>query len=141
MPCGDMFHTADCVAVLLVDASNAFNSNNRKAELHNISILCPALSTVLHNTYSAAFRLFVVGKGKISSTEVTIQRDPLVMVMYVLAVVSLIRQLRSAILEACQAWLADDATVMGSLSSTGGNICLLMDQILANFLMPLKLFL
>ena len=49
----DMFQTADCEAALLVDASNAFNSINRKAALHNISILCPALSTLLCNTYSA----------------------------------------------------------------------------------------
>ena len=47
----EMFCTADCEAALLVDASNAFNSINRKAALHNIAILCPALSTVLHNTY------------------------------------------------------------------------------------------
>ena len=33
-------------AVLLVDASSAFNSQNRKLALHNISFLCPALATV-----------------------------------------------------------------------------------------------
>ena len=36
------------------------------------------------------------------------------MAMYALAVVPLIRQLRSAIPEACQAWFADDATAVGS---------------------------
>ena len=35
---------------LLADVSNAFNSVNHQAALHNISILCPALSMVLHNT-------------------------------------------------------------------------------------------
>ena len=50
----DMFHSADCEAALLVDASNAFNSINCNTVIHNILILCPALSTVLHNTYSAA---------------------------------------------------------------------------------------
>ena len=50
----DMLYTVDCKAALLVGAFNAFNSINRKAALHNISILCPALSTMLHNTYSAA---------------------------------------------------------------------------------------
>ena len=62
MPCGICF-TANCEAALLVDASNAFNSINRKAALHNIAILCLSLSTVLHNTYSAMFRLFVTGEG------------------------------------------------------------------------------
>ena len=66
-----MFYTANCEAALLVDASNAFNSINRKAALHNIAILCPSLSTVLHNVYGAAARLFVTGEGEIPSTEGT----------------------------------------------------------------------
>ena len=115
----DMFQTADCEATLLVDASNAFNSINHKAALHNISILCPALSTVLRNTYSATVRLFVVGEGEIPSTEGTTQGDPLTMAMYALEVicVPLIRQLCAAIPDARQAWFADDATAVGSLSS------------------------
>ena len=36
---------------LLVDASNAFNSLNRRAALHNVSVLCPPLSPVVINTY------------------------------------------------------------------------------------------
>ena len=112
----DMFYTANCEAALLVDASNAFNSINRKAALHNIAILCPSLSTVLHNTYSAADRLFVNGEGEIPSTEGTTQGDPLAMAMYALAVVPLIRQLHAHVPEACQAWFADDATAVGPLS-------------------------
>ena len=84
----DMFYTANCEAALLVDASNAFNSINHKAALHNIAILCPSLSTVLHNTYSAAVRLFVTGEGEIPSTEGTTQGDPLAMAMFALAVSS-----------------------------------------------------
>ena len=39
------------------------------------------------------------------------------MAIHVLAVVPLIRQLHAAIPEACQAWFADDATIVGSCSS------------------------
>ena len=35
--------------VLLVDASNAFNTINRQAALHNIGVICPSISTVLNN--------------------------------------------------------------------------------------------
>ena len=56
-------------AALLADTSNAFNSVNRQAALHNISILCPALSVVLHNTYGAPSRLFDTGQGEVSSCE------------------------------------------------------------------------
>lgn len=39
------------------------------------------------------------------------------MTMYALAVVPLSRKLRADMPEACQTWLADDATTVGSLSS------------------------
>jgi hypothetical protein len=39
-------------AMLLVDATNAFNTLNRKAALHNIWVICPTISTILNNTYS-----------------------------------------------------------------------------------------
>ena len=98
----DLFCDAGSEATLLVDASNAFNSVNRQAGRHNISILCLALSMVLHNTYGAPTRLFVTGQGEISSREGTTQGDPLAMSMYALAVVPLIRQLRSAVPDASQ---------------------------------------
>ena len=63
-------------AVLFVDASNAFNSLNREAMLHNIQYLCPAMSTYLRNCYSTPSRLFVAGGEEISSAEGTTQGDP-----------------------------------------------------------------
>ena len=45
----DLFQQDETGAVLLVDAENAFNSINRKAMLHNISITCPVLSTFVSN--------------------------------------------------------------------------------------------
>ena len=48
-------------AVLLVDATNAFNAVNRKAFLHNINIVCPSISTFVLNCYSTPSRLFVFG--------------------------------------------------------------------------------
>ena len=46
-----IFSNAETEAILLVDASNAFNSMNRTVALHNVRILCPSLATVLINTY------------------------------------------------------------------------------------------
>ena len=81
----------DCTeGCLLVDASNAFNYLNRRAALHNVSVLCPPLSTVLINTYSAAIRMIVPGSGEILSTERTTQGNTLAMVMYTLVIVPLI---------------------------------------------------
>ena len=71
------------------------------------SFLCPALSMVLHNTYGAPTRLFVTGQGEISSREGTTQGNHLAMSMYVLAMVPLIRQLRSSVLDASQLWSLD----------------------------------
>ena len=49
---GELFQQEETEAVLLVDASNAFNSLNRKTALHNISHICPSLVTILRNTYT-----------------------------------------------------------------------------------------
>ena len=110
----DLFCDDSSEAALLIGASNAFNSVNHQAALHSISILCPALSMVLHNTYGAPTRLFVTGQGEISSCEGTTQGDPLAMSIYAPATVPLIRQLRSTIPDASQVWFADDATAAGT---------------------------
>ena len=47
----DIFNTDDTKGSLLVDVANAFNNLNRKAALHNINYFCPALATILANTY------------------------------------------------------------------------------------------
>ena len=47
----DLFQQDETEAVLLVDAENTFNSTNRKAMLHNISIMCRILSTFVSNWY------------------------------------------------------------------------------------------
>ena len=111
----NMFDDSDCEAALLVDATNAFNCVNRQAALHNISILCPAFSTILNNTYAQPVRLFVVGEGETPSCEGTTQGDPLAMAMYALAVVPLIKRLRVAVPSVGQVWFADDATAVGKL--------------------------
>ena len=36
-------------AVFLVDASNAFNSLNQQAALHNLQYLCPSLAIILEH--------------------------------------------------------------------------------------------
>ena len=105
-----VFQAPETEAVLLVDATNAFNSINRKAALHNINVLCPPLAQVLINTYRVPVRLFITGGGEIASTEGTTQGDPLAMAMYALAVTPLIDELRSRCPDVHQVWYADDAT-------------------------------
>ena len=47
------FESNECEAILLLDASNAFNALNRQTAPRNIRQLCPALATVLLNSYRA----------------------------------------------------------------------------------------
>ncbi len=67
-------------AVLLVDASNAFNNLNRQTALRNIRGLCPSIATTLINTYRNSTDLFVDGTALLSQ-EGTTQGDPLAMPM------------------------------------------------------------
>ena len=98
--------------VLLIDASNAFNSLNRKTALRNIRALCPPLATFLINTYRNDVNLFIDGETILSS-EGTTQGDPLGMAMYAIATVPLIHRLSSVPVK--QIWYADDAGAGGNL--------------------------
>ena len=92
--------------MLLVDASNAFNSLKRQAALHNIQRLCPPLATVVINTYRAPTELFVDGDAS------TTQGDSLAMPMYALATIPLIKKLDG---NYKQLWYADDAAAVGKI--------------------------
>ena len=98
-------------AVLLIDASNAFNSLNRNAALHNIRFECPAISTILINTYREPTELFIDGEV-IYSQEGTTQGDPLAMPMYAVATIPLIKRLPKP---ATQIWYADDGSALGNI--------------------------
>ena len=112
----DSFHDEGVEAVLLVDASNAFNSLNRNAALLNIRFTCLTLATVLINVYRNSTEL-VVDKFLLASEEGTTQGDPLAMPMYALATIPLIHQLRSKVSDTVQIWYADDVATSGKLTS------------------------
>ena len=107
-----LFHSSTTQAVLLADASNAFNSLNRHVSLHNLHFICPPLAVTLTNVYREAFSLFIDGECLLSE-EGTTQGDPLAMAMYALSTVPLIRKLDGL---ATQVWFADDAAAAGSLA-------------------------
>ena len=100
------------VAVLLVDASNAFNSLNRIVALHNVRQLCPPFAPILINIYRFPASLFVSGDVLLSE-EGTTQGDPLAMPFYALATIPLLQHLPLGVK---QNWYADDACACGKLS-------------------------
>ena len=95
--------------VILVDASNAFNSLNRKAALHNIRIICPEFSTVLINTYRLPMCMFIQS-GEEISVESTTQGDNLAMSFYALGTSILLDRLKRISPTTSQVSLADDIT-------------------------------
>ena len=68
----ELFGMEENDAVILVDASNAFNCLSRKVALHNIQYICPPLAITLINTYRQAARLFISGGAELLSQEWTI---------------------------------------------------------------------
>ena len=103
-----LFECPTMEGILLVDASNAFNSLNRRVALHNVPRVCPALGRVFENTYSKPIRLIVAGQGEIYSSEGTCQGDPLAMAIYSVALMPLVHQLKDLCPGVIQAWFADD---------------------------------
>ena len=90
-----LFEDNDNDAVLLIDASNAFNSLNRKAALHNIGSLCPVMHIFACNLYRPHARLFVHGGAEIFSSEGKTQEGPESMAIYALATIPLLNKLKS----------------------------------------------
>ena len=118
----DTYKEDECEGLLLVDASNAFNSLNRKVALANMSSLCPPFFQYLQNTYSEPSRLYLSGgNGQfIHSSEGTTQGDNCAMAFYAISTVPIIRSLANEnvdpVNEKCkQAWFADDASAAGKL--------------------------
>ena len=101
--------------VTLVDASNAFNSLNRKAALHNIRAICHEFSTVLSNTYRLPVRMFIQGGEEILSVEGTTWGDNLAMSFYMLGTSILLDRLKLISPTTSQVSLADDITGAGKI--------------------------
>ena len=78
----EIFDDEQTDAVILVDASNTFNSLNRNAALHNIQILCPQFSAILMNIYRLSVRMIVFGSKDIVPNEGATQGDNLAMSLY-----------------------------------------------------------
>ena len=108
----NMFAETNCEGIIMVDASNAFNSLNRAVTLCNIPRLCPVLSPIIINTYRCQAELFVMGRD-IHSKEGTTQGDPLAMAFYAIAILQLIKSLMSTAFS--QVWFADDVSAAGQV--------------------------
>ena len=117
------FEQENCEAVLLIDASNAFNSLNRHVALHTVRELCPSFHCFLENCYKSPTELFVVDQDKnkeiIRGGEGATQGDPCAMAMYSISIQPLVQHLAvnqdPVLPPAKQAWFADDGTGGGSI--------------------------
>ena len=112
----NIFESEDCEAVILVDATNAFNVLNRRVALHNMQYILPQFAVVLINTYRLPSRLIISGGKEILSQEGTTQGDNLAMAFYALSTLLMQNRLRK-IKDVKQVWLADDATGAGKIES------------------------
>ena len=112
-----VFADEECEAVILVDATNAFNLLNRQVALHNVQRTCPEFATILINTYRSGSRLSVAGCQEITSLEGTTQGDNLGGHFYNQGTIPLQTSLQILSPEVSQVWLADDATGAGSIEN------------------------
>jgi len=102
--------------VLLVDATNAFNSLNRAVLLWNARVMWPRCSRFLFNTYQGWATLVLWGTVNfLFSREGVTQGDPLSMFLYAVGTLPLIHRLKNPT-QWTQMWYADDASACGELS-------------------------
>ena len=73
----DLFQQNETKAVLLVDAENVFNSIDKKAILHEISITCPVILIFVSNCYLVLARLYVFGNKDIKKEQHKMIQRPL----------------------------------------------------------------
>ena len=107
----EIFNDQGTEAILLVDATNAFNSLNRRAALINIHSLCPPLAIIATNMYRGDAQLFIDGET-VYSREGTTQGDPLAMPIYGISILPLIQKIAGPYK---QLWFADDASAGGKI--------------------------
>ena len=113
----EIFAEEETDAVLLVDATNAFNSINRKVMLNNIQYTCPSMAVCTYSCYITASRLLVKGGKEISSVEATTQGDPIAMPLSAVAITPLLQMIKlDEAYEVRQAAFADDLSVAGKLT-------------------------
>ena len=105
----EAFNNANTEVVLLVDASNAFNSPNRQVALLNIRHLCPSIATALINTYRDPSSLFVDGCRK------KVPHRGILLPCQCMQLIGAIPIIRSLPKNVKQAWYADDASASGSV--------------------------
>ena len=105
------FNEKNTEAMILVDATNAFNPLNIRVTLLNCDKICLGMAHILINTYHNSLCLFVDGQCLLSE-EGTTQGDPLAMAMYAIGTLPLIHRLDDI---AKQTWYADDSAAASSL--------------------------
>ena len=120
----DIFDKEDAEAVIMVDATNAFNLLNRRVLLQNVRITCPTLNLFTQNTYSKASRVFVSGGEEISSDEGVTQGYAMAMGLYSVGLVPLQEEVADTISQQAdlseqtkQVAFADDVNGCGKLDS------------------------
>ena len=118
-----MLNKESTEAVLMVDASNAFNAINREAFLHNTKILCPSISTYVNNCNSSPKDLYIQGGRSTKSEEGTTQGDSTAMAIYALGITPLLAWLSKKSNEgnsasaSKQVAFADDLIGIGTVES------------------------
>lgn len=106
-----LFTSDDAQGMLLVDASNAFNSLNKAVTLRNIQYICPPFSTLFMHIYRKPAPLYVNG-DVIYTNEGTTHGDPLAIPFYALATLPLVNKLSKKV---TQAWYANDTNACGKI--------------------------
>ena len=114
-----MFNKESTQVILTVDTSNAFNTINRKAFVHNTKILFPSILVYVKNCYSSPTDLYIQGGWSITSEEGTIQGDLTAIAIYALGITTLLEWLSKKSNEDNSVSASKQVAFVDDLISTG----------------------
>ncbi len=113
----------DPTCVLMLNTHNGFNELSCKAAFWRAHQKWPVGAQFVVNCYQHSAQLIVRCKGKpshtILSAEGVTQGDPLLMVLYGLALIPLVDQLAKEVPGLLQPWYANDAVMAGPATKSG----------------------
>ena len=113
--------------MLKIDAKNALNLINRNVFIREVQTHLPFLAPWVVKIYIQDLFLFAGEKVLLSKTGVQ-QGDPLAMLLFAIAIHSIIKKIQELANIKLNVWYADDGTIIGDITSVASAVRIMEEE-------------